>query len=205
VLITEYFSILRSALSQYVDRETVSRRYEYIVSNVCGSSVAQTASCWLDYPVWESNKQYHTVLATDEFFTYTSPERQQTLMESVIASVQQRLIITVRDFKNSHRSDINSVFSITSGSGTGVMLVENTRADAQDRQSWYHTSYLLTQPPNAEASVQTVGTVQRRAVYFKQLAKFCFDAGCKRYRVIPNVIFRPLFKRHAEHVIIVDF
>jgi hypothetical protein len=37
------------------------------------------------------------------------------------------------------------------------------------------------------------------------MAKFCFDAGCTSFRVVPNILFKPIFKSHVEHVVVVDW
>jgi hypothetical protein len=195
---------MRSTLNPFVDQELVSKRYQSILDLVVGTQIACAETCWLNFPVVQLGKKYHTVIASDEFFTYTTEEKQQALIEDLIATASQRLIITVRDFKNSYRNDINSVFGINQENQT-VVVAEHVRNHNEDRQAWYHTSYVIKHSNDQAAGVTTVGPVHRRAVYFKQLAKFCFDAGCKNYQVLPNVMFRPLFKKHSEHIIVVDF
>ena len=202
---TEYFSRLQASLGHHVLTDQCVRRYECVVSNVQGTSVAQTQSCWLSYPVLNLSQRYHTVLATDEYFSYAgSVDAQQELIQQVVRTVEQRLIITVRDFKNSNRSEMDRTFSLNSASGRST-LAEFTTPVSTDRQCWQHHTYIIDQPADADVSLTTVGTVQRRAVYFKQLAKFCFDAGCRNFQVMPNAFYRPMFQRHAEHVILVDF
>ena len=204
VLAKDYFQQMRTTLAAHVDADLVSRRYQYLLDHSRGSDIVCTENCWLDLPTIEWGGRHDTVLATDEFFTYATEDQQQQLIESVAATVSQRLIITVRDFKNSYRTDVNSVFGINLDQHT-LVLAENVRNHQLDRQAWHHTSYVIDHPVDQPAQVVTVGPVMRRAVYFKQLAKFCFDAGCKNYQVLPNVMFRPLFKKHLEHIIVVDF
>lgn len=202
--VNEYFQKIQTTLRPFVDLDVVSKRYQYILDHAETADIAQTPNCWLDFPVIEPGKKYQTVLATDEFFTYTTEHTQQKLIEDLAASVHRKLIITVRDFKNSYRSEVNSVFNINQDQFT-LVIAENVRNHAEDRQSWYHTSYVIKHDEPASAEIITVGPVQRRAVYFKQLAKFCFDAGCKQFQVIPNASYRPIFKKHLEHIIVVDF
>jgi hypothetical protein len=204
MLANDYFQQMRSILAVYLDTDLMSRRYQYLLDQARGSDTVATPNCWLDLPTLDWGGRHDTVLATDEFFTYTTEDQQQQLIESVAATVRQRLIVTVRDFKNSYRTDVNSMFGINLDDRT-VVVTENVRNHQLDRQAWYHTSYVIDQPVDQPAQVVTVGPVQRRAVYFKQLAKFCFDAGCKNFQVIPNVMFRPLFKKHLEHIIVADF
>jgi dihydrodipicolinate synthase/N-acetylneuraminate lyase len=73
----------------------------------------------------------------------------------------------------------------------------------EDRQAWDHSTFVIDHAD--DTTVNYLGPVKRRAVYFKQLAKFCFDAGCKQFQVLPNIMFKPPFKKHTEHIIIVDF
>lgn len=204
MLANDYFQQMRSILAVYLDTDLMSRRYQYLLDQARGSDTVATPNCWLDLPTLDWGGRHDTVLATDEFFTYTTEDQQQQLIELVAATVRQRLIVTVRDFKNSYRTDVNSMFGINLDDRT-VVVTENVRNHQLDRQAWYHTSYVIDQPVDQPAQVVTVGPVQRRAVYFKQLAKFCFDAGCKNFQVIPNVMFRPLFKKHLEHIIVADF
>lgn len=201
---SQYLQKLHECLVTVKDTPTVTKHYEFIQSQIVGSTVAKTASCWLDLPLLDTAKKYHTVLATDEYFTYSSLTSQQKLIETVIACTQQRLIVTVRDFKNSNRYDLTNNFAVNQAA-TSLIVSENIRSAADDRQGWFHDTFLIHHDHAGETTVQHIGTVSRRAVYFKQLAKFCFDAGCKTFRVIPNVLFKPLFKNHIEHVIVVDW
>lgn len=200
----QYLQDLHDSLATVLETSTVAKRYEFIQNQIVGSSVAQTASCWLDYPTVDNNVRYHTVLATDEYFTYSTQNSQQKLIESAIAATQQRLIITVRDFKNSSRYDLGNNIAMNLPTQS-VIITENVRNSSDDRQSWLHDTFVVNHTYPDNVKVQHIGTVTRRAVYFKQLAKFCFDAGCKSFRVMPNVLYRPLFKNHVEHIILVDF
>lgn len=204
VFSSEYLTLLHNRLATYVDPNIVAKRYEFILNQIQTTDVAQTLSCWLSYPALDLNQKYHTVLATDEYFTYADQQDQQALIEQVVNTVKSRLIITVRDFKNTSRYDLNMNFAINTDAHS-LIITENARPSVDDRQGWSHDSYLIEHLAQQPVHVTHVGTVQRRAVYFKQLAKFCFDAGCQNFQVMPNVLFKPLFKRHAEHIILVDF
>lgn len=204
VFSSEYLTLLHNRLATHADLGIVAKRYEFINNQIQGTDVAQTLSCWLSYPILDLNQKYHTVLATDEYFTYADQQDQQALIEQVVNTVKSRLIITVRDFKNTSRYDLNMNFAINTESGS-LIITENARPSADDRQGWSHDSYLIEHPVAQNVQITHIGTVQRRAAYFKQLAKFCFDAGCQNFQVVPNVLFKPPFKRHAEHIILVDF
>jgi hypothetical protein len=205
VIADQYLRTVNNRLSTVVNEATVDRRYEIIQQLTVGQTVAQTASCWLNFPLWATGEKYHTVLATDEFFTYAEgADQQQQLIQTVVAAAQQRLIVTVRDFKNSHRDELNN-HVVFHQQGRTVMVTDTVQPHAEDRQQWMHDTYIVDHTAHSPATVQHVGTVQRRAVYFKQLAKFCFDAGCRSFQVLANVLYRPVAKTHVEHVIVVDW
>ena len=204
MLAYEYFDHMRSMMSGHIDSAIVEKRYEFINSSCVGSSIAQTANCWLNYPVLELDQKYHTVIASDEFFTYADQNSQQPLIEDVVACVEKRLIVTVRDFKNSHRADLNEMLAINQEDRT-LLIVDHARSVVTDRQAWQHETFVMEHLMGSDPVTKLAGPVLRRAVYFKQLAKFCFDDGCKKFQVLPEVMFRPLFKKHSEHVIVADF
>jgi len=200
----QYFQNLHNCVNPVVDPVTVSLRYQPVQNQIVGTTVAQTSGCWLSHPTIDFSKRYHTVLATDEYFTYATLHTQQQLIESVIACTQQRLVITVRDFKNANRYE-PSVRWALSHPDHSVIINESARPVDEDRQSWLHDTYVINHLHGHRPTVQHVGTVTRRAVYFKQMAKFCFDAGCTSFRVVPNILFKPIFKSHVEHVVVVDW
>lgn len=204
MIASQYLQKLHDRLATAKDATAVAKHYEFIQKQIVGTSVAQTASCWLDFPLLDTTKRYHTVLATDEYFTYASQTSQQKLIETVIASTQKRLIITVRDFKNSPRYELANTFAVNDAHESTV-ISENIRPMSEDRQSWLHDTFVIAHDHSGPCAVEHFGTVSRRAVYFKQLAKFCFDAGCSSFRVLPNVLYKPMFKNHVEHVIVVEF
>jgi hypothetical protein len=205
VIADQYLHFLTNLLSTVVNQNIVDKRYETVQNLIVGQRVAQTAGCWLTHTSLQLGQKYHTVLATDEFFTYAnSAEQQQRNIESVVACTQQRLIITVRDFKNSHRHELCNHQVINHNQHTWI-INETAKPSTEDRQAWSHDAYVVSHQAPNPASVEHIGSVQRRAVYFKQLAKFCFDAGCSSFRVLPNQLFKPIFKSHVEHVVVVDW
>ena len=49
------------------------------------------------------------------------------------------------------------------------------------------------------------GPYLRRALYFKQLAKFSHDAGAVGFNVHKNLMYKSLIKKNYEHVISIRF
>ena len=202
-----YFSSIKQRFSTVIDEAVTEKRYEPVLALVQGNSVAVTPNCWLDMPVIDGTTKYDTVIASDEFLTYASTEKEQTERITALCKMTgMRLIVTVRDFKNDlNRADNDKNFNMVQDDGTRWTTVEQTFWDKIDRQSWAHQTYVVSHSTNQDPVVTFHGTVQRRALYFKQLAKFSFDAGCVSYNVVTQNTYKPLFKKHIEHIIVINF
>ena len=72
--------------------------------------------------------------------------------------------------------------------------------DLQDRNSWNTTVHEID---NENLTVS--GPFARRAVFFKQLAKFSADAGAVGFSVHKNLMYKSLIKKNYEHVISIRF
>ena len=204
--LNDYFSQLKQTLAPAVDSALLNRKYEPITALLRGNSVSQTPSCWLSYPSC-ADVVADTLLATDEYLTYADSEQQQiSAIGDLCNRANKRLIVTVRDFKNdSYRTDSDRVFSLTTDTSQ-YCVFDVVQWNKEDRQQWQQTTY-LTGYALAEDNVTAViaGTVNRRTLYFKQLAKFCFDAGAKTFTVQTQGVLKPMFRKHSEHIIVVDF
>lgn len=201
---TEYVSQIRNTFSAHVDPVAVTQRYTVLTSLVRGSNIAQVDSCWLDFPIVQPTLSYDTVLVTDEFLTYAADvEKQQQLIQQTVTQAKQRLIITTRDFKNHNWNQHQPVIIYTSQDK--LIRIDQVTGNAIDRQCWSQHTYLIHHKKDGQINTYHTGPVARRAVFFKQLAKFCFDAGCKDFQVLDQVLYKPLLQNHVEHVIVVDF
>lgn len=146
--------------------------------------------------------KFSCVIAADEFLTFADDEKdQQTKIADLCRLTQDILITTVKDYKNqdfkereySHPAIIKSGSNLTA-------FTEIHNWDSQDRNKWVTAVY---QTKNTHAVCR--GLYQRRSLYFKQLAKFCHDAGSNEFLVHRNLMYKSLIKKNYEHVVSVKF
>jgi hypothetical protein len=69
-----------------------------------------------------------------------------------------------------------------------------------DRNGWQTQVYHIN-----GKSITTWGPFDRRAMFFKQLAKFSHDAGAAGFNVHKNLMYKSLIKKNYEHVISIRF
>lgn len=150
----------------------------------------------------QTTSKFNCVVAADEFLTFAENEAEQQLKISDLCKVTKDVLITtVKDYKNqdfkereySHPAIIKSGSSLTA-------FTEIHNWDSQDRNKWVTAVY---QTKNTDAVCR--GLYQRRSLYFKQLAKFCHDAGSQDFLVHRNLMYKSLIKKNYEHVVSVQF
>ena len=198
----DYFGQLRRELSPLVSEDQIDKAYQRLHALKKGSTIAVTDSSYEvhNYPVWFPGDPVDTILAVDDFLTYADSEKSQIdMIKALCAATKMRLIVTVRDYKNEvFRSDFDKPYLLENM----ALVNERTDWDKADKQAWMHTTYISNL---VTESVSKTKTVPRRALYFKQLAKFCYDAGCRDFQVLKGDSFKPLFKKHLENIVMVEF
>jgi hypothetical protein len=144
------------------------------------------------------------VIAVDEFFTYAkSDEEQRALVLEISNLVTDYLITTLRDYKNQDYRDREfSQPTVLRTQDSSTIFLEAHDSNTQDRNAWTSNIYQISNPEN---NLTTYGTFDRRAMYFKQLAKFSIDAGASNFLVHKNLMYKSLIKKNYEHVITVKF
>lgn len=150
------------------------------------------------------NKKFQVVIAVDEFFTYAkSDEEQRALVLEISNLVTDYLITTLRDYKNQDYRDREfSQPTVLRTQDSSTIFLEAHDSNTQDRNAWTSNIYQISNPGN---NLTTYGTFDRRAMYFKQLAKFSIDAGASNFLVHKNLMYKSLIKKNYEHVITVKF
>ena len=150
------------------------------------------------------NKKFQVVIAVDEFFTYAkSDEEQRALVLEISNLVTDYLITTLRDYKNQDYRDREfSQPTVLRTQDSSTIFLEAHDSNTQDRNAWTSNIYQISNPGN---NLTTYGTFDRRAMYFKQLAKFSIDAGASNFLVHKNLMNKSLIKKNYEHVITVKF
>jgi hypothetical protein len=148
-------------------------------------------------------KKFQLVVAVDEFFTYAASDQdQRDLVAEISNLVTDYVITTLRDYKNQDYRDREfSQPAVLRNADNHMIFLEAHEADQTDRNAWASTIYQITDPDQ----LATYGKFQRRAMYFKQLAKFSFDAGATNFLVHKNLMYKSLIKKNYEHVISIKF
>lgn len=143
-------------------------------------------------------KQFSVVIAADEYFTFAiSDTEQRNLVESLISISRDFIITTLRDYKNQDFKE--KEFShpvIVKGQEGKKIFFEHYDYDMLDKNVTYGTNYIID-----DDSLLMIGPFTRRAMYFKQLAKFSLDAGAVSFLVHKNLMHKSIIKRNYEHII----
>jgi hypothetical protein len=149
------------------------------------------------------HKKFNTVVAVDEFFTYAeSDDEQRQLVTEISDLCCGNVITTLRDYKNQEYRDREFSFPITiKNSKNTVCFLESHDWNVADRNAWKSKIYQI----NQDDSLTVHGPFNRRAMYFKQLAKFSSDAGSGQFLVHKNLMYKGLCRKNYEHVITMRF
>ena len=203
-----YFGEYRAALLPFASEDQINKAYYRLFALKKGKTIAATENSLAAQsyiPEWDGT-QVDTLFAIDEFLTYTDSENHQIdLIKRLCIAAKKRLIVTIRDYKNDvYRGDFDKPYYQIDTEAKELIVNEKTEWNKADKQAWGHTTY-VTHCAFDESEVVKTSTTNRRALYFKQLAKFCYDAGCRDFQVVKGDSYKPLFKKHLESVVIVDF
>lgn len=149
---------------------------------------------------YEPVKKYDTVLAFDEYFTYADSEQDQKKLIDDAARLLSPggiLLASVRDYRNNptHKRNLGDS-SYININNVHYVVVEINRPDPTNNQSWTQTNFVIENDDAATA--YELGN--RRTLYFKQLAKYCNDAGCKQFGVLKEHFWKSPWRRSMEHI-----
>ena len=146
--------------------------------------------------------QFQVVIALDEYFTFADTDEGQKLSVAEICNLaSEYLITTCKDYKNQSFKDREfSVPALIRNSSNNQIFLEFHDYDLQDRNSWKTTVHEIL-----GSNIDVSGTFARRAMFFKQLAKFAYDAGAANFTVHKNLMYKSLIKKNYEHVISIQF
>jgi hypothetical protein len=147
-------------------------------------------------------KKFDWVIASDEYFTFANTEEEQRAGVEAAADLAKELIVTtLRDYKNQDFKDreFSQPLAVYNHKNSRLFL-EHHNYDYTDKSTWATTVYEL----EGESAV-IHGPFARRAMFFKQLAKFSMDAGAKNFLVHKNLMYKSLIKKNYEHVISISF
>jgi hypothetical protein len=157
----------------------------------------QSESIFVD-DIKQFNDFSDVTIALDEYFTYANTEQDQRNLLSDIQKVTKGHVITsLQDYKNSAPHKRNYVESFMFND---TIAVEQTLSDKNNKQNWVNNIYFIE-----NRDVTVIGPLERRTMYFKQLAKYSSDLNGINYEVQKNLLYRGFFKKNYEHLITVKF
>jgi hypothetical protein len=158
----------------------------------------QSSSTFLD-SITQVKNIIDVTIALDEYFTFAASENDQRQLLSEIKNVTRGYLVTsLQDYKNNAPHKRNHVESGVYGD---TIILEQSQVDKNNRQNWQTHIYFIEN--NRDLTV--VGPLDRRTMYFKQLAKYSSDLGGNNYVIQKNMLYRGFFKRNYEHIITVQF
>lgn len=148
-----------------------------------------------------SNSRFSIILAMDEILTKEEHEQDQRKHITQLVELLDKdglLIASLRDFKNSnfHRRPLGDSCSNVIDHHKIVTLEVNDLSHS-DKQSWIQKLYVTVN--DNEFTCLNLG--KRRTLYFKQLAKYCLDAGAPEFGVIKDTFWRNHLRRSPEHIV----
>jgi arginine deiminase len=146
--------------------------------------------------------KFDSVIALDEYFTFADNDQDQKNKVTEICNLALEYVITTcKDYKNQEFKDREfSVPALIKNAKSDNVFLEYHDHDSQDRNSWCTNVYQIS-----NNVLDHSGPYARRALYFKQLAKFSHDAGAVGFNVHKNLMYKSLIKKNYEHVISIRF
>ena len=142
-------------------------------------------------------KKYDIVLALDSYFTrFSSEARQKEIIAEAHEYTGKALVTTVKDFKNMKSVDrlVDPPMVINSGNASHVFVCHRNW-DRTDKQKFKETMYQLS-----DGELLSQVTEHKRTLYFKQLAKYVHDLGCKEFKISQSHFYKNLFSRSYEYI-----
>lgn len=155
----------------------------------------------IDGQLDKHKKAFDLVIISDEYFTFAdSDNAQYQKMQDIAALANGLILTTLKDYKNLEykEKEFSPPASVRNKSNITVYL-EHHVSDFKDRNQWTTKVYELD-----ETLIQH-GSFSRRAMFFKQMAKYAKDAGANDFLVHKNIMYKSLIKKSYEHVITINF
>ena len=158
----------------------------------------QSSSSFID-SISHLKSTVDVTIALDEYFTYAETENdQRNLLDEIKNVTRGYLVTSLQDYKNNAPHKRNHVESGVYGD---TIILEQSQVDKNNKQNWQNHIYFIEN--NRDLTV--IGPVERRTMYFKQLAKYSSDLSGSDYVIQKNMLYRGFFKRNYEHIITVKF
>lgn len=146
------------------------------------------------------NDKFDLIIALDEVLTRDGDEQSQKKHITQVASLLNSggiLLSSLRDYRNTncHRRPMgDACFNILGNEN--IVTVEINELNAKDKQAWTQKIHVVTN----DTDFVCINAGDRRTLYFKQLAKYCADAGADKFGVIKDIYWKGHLRRTPEHV-----
>jgi len=159
--------------------------------------------------VLSGEDSYECVVAIDEFTTFAGNEAEQRALVNLISDCTDKLLITtLRDYKNTtfkekEFSSPDPTYRNSEVKECPAKIIteyHNYNFIPTDRYAWKCKVYELTGD-----EMMYHGGFTRRAMFFKQLAKFASDAGSTHFLVHKGAMYKSLARRDHEYIIGITF
>lgn len=144
-----------------------------------------------------TSRKFDIVLALDSYFTrFGSEQSQKDMIAKAHSMTGKALITTIKDFKNMKSVDrlIDPPMVINTGTSSHVFVCHR-EWDRTDKQKFNETMYQL-----CCGEIKGAVTETKRTLYFKQLAKYIHDLGCKEFKISQTQFYKNLFSRSYEYI-----
>lgn len=147
-------------------------------------------------------KKFDSVIVLDEYFTFAKNDDDQRLQVEEICNLAREYVITTcKDYKNQDFKDREfSIPALVRSSQSFDIFLEFHAHDTSDKNSWHTLVYQI-----GKNGLNISGPFDRRAMFFKQLAKFSHDADAVGFNIHKNLMYKSLIKKNYEHVISIRF
>jgi hypothetical protein len=152
--------------------------------------------------LYNYGKNFDAVVAMEEYFTFTDSETGQKALFEMICQVTRKIMITtLRDYKNQEFKDREfSMPAVVKNSHDDLIFLEHHDYNDPDRNVWNRSVYEI-----AGDQMRSNQGFRCRHMFFKQCAKFGYDAGALEFLVHKNLMYKSLIKKNYEHVISIKF
>lgn len=144
-----------------------------------------------------TDEKFDIVVALDSWFTrFADEDDQRNAINKAFSLTGKTMVATVKDFKN-----MKSVDRLID-----PPMVINTKENAHVfmcHREWYHTDKQRFKERTYQVSDgQLVSVIEeeKRTLYFKQLAKYIHDQGCKEFKISQSQFYKNLFSRSYEYI-----
>lgn len=144
-----------------------------------------------------TDEKFDIVVALDSFFTrFSNEDDQRNAINKAFGLTRKTMVTTVKDFKNMKSVDrlIDPPMVINTKDKAHV-FVNHREWDNSDKQKFKETMYQLS-----NSSLKSVIVEEKRTLYFKQLAKYIHDQGCKEFKISQSQFYKNLFSRSYEYI-----